>query len=229
VSEKGLQKKSKIKKSEGLWLTSFADMSLILMSFFALQLSFSKPQVDKFDNVTSNMLAKKPPEKKKKKVQEPVKENNLQTMQDELMVEIKKSKLEEVATVKLDAEGLAIEFKDKLLFSPGSAESNPNFAKVSDQVMGVIAKSPSRYKITIEGHTDDTPMGTRGKYKSNWELSAARGVTLLNQFKTRGVQTDRMRVIAYAETRPKVPVTELTGPELDTARAANRRVVIRLE
>lgn len=220
MSGGGSKKGSKVKKGEGLWLYSFCDMCLILMSFFALQLSFSKPNVEKFDTVNTTMMAKKKKDKK---------EDNLQTMSKELIKEIKKSHLDNTTQVTLDSEGLAIEFKDKLLFSSGSADSDPNFAKVTEQVMELIAKSNARYKISIEGHTDDTPMGSHGKYKTNWDLSAARGVTLLNQFKERGVASDRMRVIAYAETKPKVPIEGKVGADLEAARAANRRVVIRLE
>jgi flagellar motor protein MotB len=51
----------------------------------------------------------------------------------------------------------------------------------------------------------------------------------MRQFAAKGVREDRMSVQAYAHTKPKKPVTRLKGLALDQARAANRRVVIRIE
>ncbi len=48
-------KKSKVKKSEALWLTSFSDLSLLLMCFFIMQLAYSNPDKRKYDNVKSAM------------------------------------------------------------------------------------------------------------------------------------------------------------------------------
>jgi chemotaxis protein MotB len=124
--------------------------------------------------------------------------------------------------------GLSLEFRDQTLFAPGSAAPNPATAPVINEVMATIAKAPGNYKMVFEGHTDDTPVG-RGKYRSNWDLASARGVALLDDFKARGVAEKRMSVVAFAHTRPKIKVDGLTGEALKKARAANRRVVIRLE
>jgi chemotaxis protein MotB len=94
--------------------------------------------------------------------------------------------------------------------------------------MKVLAMAPADYKLIFEGHTDDVPISGK-KFRSNWELSAARGIALLNDFKVRGVAETRMAVRAFAQTKPKIPLTGLKGVPLDNARAANRRVVIRLE
>ena len=48
-------------------------------------------------------------------------------------------------------------------------------------------------------------------------------------FKTKGVAEKRMAVQAFAATRPKVNFVGLSGEELQKARAANRRVVIRIQ
>jgi chemotaxis protein MotB len=213
-----VRRKSKVKKGEGLWLMSFSDMSLILMSFFVLQLAFSNPDRRKYDNLSS-ALAQKPDAKP---------QDNLQSMAAKVKKVINSKNLEKFAEVSYDVNGLSVEFKDATLFAPGSAEPNRAYAKVVNEVMATIAKTPGAYKLSFEGHTDDTPI-MNSKYRSNWELSSARGLALLNQFKSRGVSEKRMAVIAYAQTRPKIKTDGLTGDQLVKARAANRRVVIRID
>lgn len=201
-------------------MMTFADLSFILMCFFALLLSFSKPNKHKFENVIRGMAAK--PSYR-------VQDRNLEDVARDLRQEIKRHKLEHAAAVKLDAEGLAIEFKDRLVFAPGSARAHRQFAGATQKVMDIISKSPEKYQITIEGHTDDMPLVGHRRFNSNWELSAARGITLLRLFQKKGVRKQRMRVVSYADTRPKIDPRRKAGRKLRQARAANRRVVIRLE
>ena len=202
-------------------MMTFADLSFILMCFFALLISFSKPNKQKFDNVVNGMV--QTPKFQKKK------ENNLKELAQKIKKEIKKKKLQKSARVKLDADGLAIELKDRLLFRPGSANPSKSLEREAGKVLKIISKAPKKYKITIEGHTDDTPLIGHRKYKSNWDLSAARGISLLNLFARKGVVKDRMRVVAYADTKPKIKVSGKVGDSLRRARAGNRRVVIRIE
>ena len=213
--------KTKVHKGEGLWLMSFSDMSLILMSFFILQLSFSTPDKHKYDNLNSAIK-----DQQAKAGAAP--QENLQTMSEKIKKIIHKKKLDNVAEVKFDVNGLQIEFKDQTLFDVGSAAPNPKNAKIVGEVLATIAKAPGEYKLVFEGHTDDLPV-TSGKFRSNWDLAAARGIALLDSFKGRGVDEKRMSVLAFAHTRPKVEYAGLTGEALAKARGANRRVVIRLE
>ncbi|MDA9951163.1 OmpA family protein [Oligoflexaceae bacterium] len=210
----------KNKKKEALWMLSFSDLCLILMCLFALIISISTIDNQKFDNITGNMAAKTPAEKKKEK--------NLKSIKISLQKEIEKRKLKNTVEVKLDADGLAIEFKDKLLFRSGSAAPNAQYRQVVGKVLQIIAKAPKKYEIELEGHTDDVKLSGRGRYRNNWELSSARGLALLSQLKKRGVSEKRMHIRSYAHTRPKIATNRLPRSALAAARAANRRVVIRL-
>jgi chemotaxis protein MotB len=218
----GLQvKKSRVKKSEALWLTSFSDLSILLMCFFVMQLSYSTPDKRKYDqvkNALQSLSAKKP-------VNQP---ETLDSLATKIKKAIKDRKLEKQVNVTYDIDGLSIEFTDAALFELGSADIDVKYAKLADQVMNAIAKAPGDYRLIFEGHTDDVPT-TSGKFRSNWDLSSARGLALLNTFKKRGVDERRMSIQSYAHTRPKVAFKGLKGPELKTARATNRRVVIRIE
>lgn len=214
------------KKSDTLWLTTFADLSFILMSFFALLFSFSTLDKQKFENVKEGMLAKSPIEIKNKSIVEK-KKNNLKTISQELQKQIDINKID--ATVIFDAEGVRIELNDKLFFASGSAEISYQYKEITNKVLQIVAQSPKHYHIILEGHTDDVPLGTKAKYSSNWDLSAARAISMLKELKQFGVSEHRMAIAAYAHTKPRVPYQNKTGKELEQARNANRRVVIKIQ
>ena len=221
------RKKSRVHKGEGLWLMSFSDMSLILMSFFVLQLAYSTPDKHKYDNL-STAIKEQQQTAKKDKDAKAVAVENLKTLSEKIRRLIKEKKIDDVATVSEDLMGLSIEFRDQLIFNPGSSELNPSAKQKAGVVLKAIASAPGEYRLIFEGHTDDEPVG-RGRYNSNWELSSARGIALVNAFKAQGVSESRMTLHAYAQTRPKINPKGLSGEALLRARAINRRVVIRIE
>jgi chemotaxis protein MotB len=213
-----LNKKSKVDKGEGLWLLSFSDLCMILIAFFILMLSSATLDQKKMDQIQSAWG-----ENEQKKT-------DLQILQSALEKEILRQKLQDKATVSFDMDGLSIEFANQLLFSAGSAEANPQFYDVVATIMELISHTPDRYHLIFEGHTDDLPTAATGKYPSNWALSGARGITLLEAFEKRGVSPFRMSVTAFAHTRPKSPINKIQDPDaLAQARASNRRVVIRIK
>jgi chemotaxis protein MotB len=218
----------RIKKSEAIWLLSFCDLSFVLMSFFVLMLSWSKIDKSKVENVQDGVAAKTPPSITVDKKDAALKgEHNLKTLSTELASIVEKLNMRKDVAINYNADGLSVEFKDQLLFPSGSAKSHPQFTRSVESVMTLIANTPKKYKLTVEGHTDDMPISS-GPFRSNWELSAARGFTLLDMLKRKGIKEERMSVVSYAHTQPKVPFQGLKGPRLDQARAANRRVVIRI-
>ncbi len=209
----------KVKKKEALWLYSLTDLTFILMAFFALMLSMSKPDKQQFDNVVSAVQPQNPLSEKAA---------NLTVVAEDLEKAIKALHLEDDARVQIDANGLLLEFSESLVFTSGSAQAGTNFSGTTDKILRVLSRAPDRYQISIEGHTDDVPIKSK-IFKSNWDLSAARGITLLNLLQEHGMDTQNMRVLALADTQPKVPTEGKVGDELQAARRANRRVVIRLD
>ena len=152
-----------VKKSESLWLMSFSDMSLVLLCFFALMVSTMSPNKKKFDHI-KEALDKEQRQKE-----------SLKTVSEKLKKVLKQKNLSSASSVEYDAEGLHIEFHDGLIFKSGSSKVNRKLYKVIRKVLKTIAKVGDQYNLIIEGHTDDSPMGKKSKYKSNWELSAQGG------------------------------------------------------
>ena len=88
----------------------------------------------------------------------------------------------------------------------------------SKKIGGVISRVPNA--VCIEGHTDNVPITTQA-FPSNWELSAARAVTIVKFLANRmDVYPRRLSAVGYGESRPIKPND---APE---HRAKNRRVEI---
>ncbi len=84
------------------------------------------------------------------------------------------------------------------------------------------------YRITVEGHTDDSPIST-ARFPSNWELSTARASAVVHFFLDQGIPARKLRAAGYADTFPKVPNRDANGTAIPANQAQNRRVVIQLE
>ncbi|MFK7871709.1 MAG: flagellar motor protein MotB [Oligoflexales bacterium] len=209
---------SKIQKGEALWLMSFSDMALVLLCFFVLMISVMKPDKQKYESVKEGI-----------KQTEELDKESLQALAEKLKKVIKKRKLDHAAGVEYDSDGLRIEFKDGVLFASGSSKSNPEYRKMVRGVLKIISRVGKRYRMIIEGHTDDVPIRGNPLFPSNWELSASRGFSLMRSFHRLGIEDRRISVVAYAHTRPKVSIQGLKGKDLRKARSANRRVVVWVE
>ena len=114
-------------------------------------------------------------------------------------------------------------------FSSGSAAlSNAGKAILSDVAGTLESREFAAYHITIEGHTDDTPISTP-QFQSNWELSAARAAAVVRFLLDLGVPAGKLTASGYADTVPIAPNRNATGTVVPENQARNRRVVIRLE
>jgi len=114
-------------------------------------------------------------------------------------------------------------------FSSGSAAlSNAGKAILGDVAGTLESQEFAAYHITIEGHTDDTPISTP-QFQSNWELSAARAAAVVRFLLDLGVPADKLTASGYADTVPIAPNRSADGTVIPDNQARNRRVVIRLE
>jgi chemotaxis protein MotB len=109
---------------------------------------------------------------------------------------------------------------ERLTFPVGEAELLAGFYPTLERIARLIA-AKKEYRVMVSGHTDDTPIAT-AMFPSNWELSAARAITVAKAIIESGVDPVRITVQGYGEFRP---LHENSSPE---NREANRRVEIAL-
>jgi len=100
----------------------------------------------------------------------------------------------------LDKETVRIRFDEHIAFRPGQVKLAPG-SEVLVQKLAASFKRPEVIEVRIEGHTDDTP--TRGSgYPSNWELSAARSMSVFHALETHGVPSTRMIAAGMGDKHP---------------------------
>jgi chemotaxis protein MotB len=140
----------------------------------------------------------------------------LQGAQQEIQRSLDKAGLGDTVRFRLEPRGLVVTIvSDKVLFNPGEADLRPEGREVVDKLAAAIGPVPN--KLSVEGHTDNTPIS--GRYPSNWELSTARATTVLRELIERhGLSPARLQAAGYADERP------VATNETADGRAANRRV-----
>lgn len=122
-----------------------------------------------------------------------------------------------------------IEMDSSAFFGRASAAISAKGSEILKSIAArLLSKEYDGYRITVEGHTDDTPIRTK-QFPSNWELSTARASAVVHTLIKDGVMPQRLRAAGYADTMPKLPNRDATGKALPSNQAHNRRVVIKLE
>jgi chemotaxis protein MotB len=92
---------------------------------------------------------------------------------------------------------------DKVFFANDSASLGPVGTAVVNVIGKVVAPLPN--DVVVEGYTDSLPI-VGGPFSSNFELSAVRAVTVLEQLmRVDGVPADRLSATGYGDTHPIVP------------------------
>ena len=118
--------------------------------------------------------------------------------------------------IKNDAK-ITIRLSEGVLFDEGSAIIKADSAQTLDILADELKKNNKQ--IQIEGHSDNLPV-VGGKYSSNWELSSARAINILNYLISKGVDKTRLSAIGYADNKP------VAQNNTEEGRSKNRRVDI---
>lgn len=113
---------------------------------------------------------------------------------------------------------MVVELPTDILFASGRADLSPEGQTALAEVGAVLASIPER-NFQVEGHTDDVPIRTE-RFPSNWELAAARAITVVNTLSKAGLSAERLSAASYASHRPTTPNDTPEGRE------ANRRIEI---
>jgi chemotaxis protein MotB len=113
---------------------------------------------------------------------------------------------------------LTVNILDRVMFDSGEAILQPGGDSVLRKIAAILAGHPE-IKIHVIGHTDNVPI--RGRFASNWELSAARALAAVHFLTEKaGVDPRRVGAVGYGEYRP---IADNSTPE---GRARNRRIAI---
>jgi chemotaxis protein MotB len=137
---------------------------------------------------------------------------SLAKLQTNLMSELQSGKVQ----VRLDERGLTISLREATFFASGDAAVQPSSLPTLEKIAAVVADLPN--PMRLEGHTDARPIHN-SRYRSNWDLSTARAIAMLELLQSRfHISSERMAVAGYAENAPS------DTNDTEEGRAHNRRV-----
>ena len=118
-------------------------------------------------------------------------------------------------------------FQSEVLFGAGeaaiSAAGQAELAKLAEAVKQLETEIPAdvNWVLRIDGHTDKRPINTP-QFPSNWELSAARAISVAKYLITQGVSAQHLVPAGFGEFSPIDP------GDTDAAYARNRRIEFKL-
>lgn len=118
-------------------------------------------------------------------------------------------------------------FQSEVLFDSGSAELGPSglvrLADVADALKEIADKIPPGidWILQVDGHTDTKPIRT-AQFPSNWELSSARAIAVLEFLHSRGIPYNRLAARGFAEFQPLTQDTDAASL------AKNRRIELKI-
>jgi len=213
------------------WITTFADLMSLLMSFFVMLVAMSEIDRTIFKEMVQSMKrelggAMAPEETSSKEQQKPTDSASKRTAgqkeQSDKTSSIKRLLNEEIAAGKLEVAAgdstITIRVLQSGSFRPGSARLRGAFMPVIDKLRQALEGIEGA--IEVSGHTDNRPIRSR-RFRSNWELSVARSYAVAEALKrSETLSRRRMTILGHAHTRPRAPNNTPDN------RARNRRVEI---
>ncbi|MHB8420499.1 MAG: OmpA/MotB family protein [Myxococcales bacterium] len=115
---------------------------------------------------------------------------------------------------------MVVKLPDNVLFDPGRTNIKPAGKDALAELTSVLKAIPNR-NFQVAGYTDDTPIHT-AKFPSNWYLSTARAVEVLNLMIGDGMEPQRLSAAGYGAYDPVASNDTVEG------KAQNRRIEVTL-
>ncbi len=206
-----------------LWLITFSDLLSLLLGCFVMMLAMSSVNKSKFDDM-ANALNKSLESNSAVSISKEA--NQVGQVRQQIEEVIKANKMDKDVQLKSTADGLVIVLNEAILFPSGGAEVADNNSLITN-IGKHLGELPNYRKITVEGHTDDVPIHSV-HFRSNWELSAARALSVLGILQDSGIPGSKLNFQGFGEYAPEAPNRDEKGNPIEGNRKKNRRVVIRI-
>ena len=146
--------------------------------------------------------------------------SELEKAKSELEDRLKNEIADKQVKVEMMGKGLVITFVAEVLFDSGKSDLRKDSFEKLDKVASVLTTTVSNLNVGVEGHTDNVPIQKSG-WKSNWELSTARALSVLHYLKDQQqIQPNRLSATGYGEYQP------VDTNDTKDGRQKNRRVEI---
>ncbi len=167
--------------SQDRWLVSYADFMTLLFALFVVLFATSRHSPAAFGTLSGAIQrgftgtaqpASVPPAEPAANRADP----RVDTLEAELRTALAAPMQRQEVSVEQNADGLVLSFQELGFFRSGEANVLPGQSDLILQAAAILKRHGAR--LRVEGHSDDQPIHT-AVFSSNWELSAARAMTVL--------------------------------------------------
>ncbi|SMF20718.1 OmpA/MotB family protein [Desulfovibrio gilichinskyi] len=220
------------------WITTFADLSMLLLVFFILLYSMSEVDAKKFDmtfqSVTKAITGKLDKIATSKSAREEAGEILNQVVTRREIIKAQKKVFEDVKylqttkgvegimSANFEDGNIIINLPSDVLFNLGEVTLSPQGMQAVASLRDFFVKHADQY-INIKGYTDDIQPSAGSRLKDNWEISSLRAVNVLRYLMKLGIKPNRLTATGLGEMDPLVPNNSPRN------RQRNRRVVFVLD
>ncbi len=228
------------------WITTYADMVTLLLAFFVLLFSFSEIEIAKLEMIAGSLAQafgvqrETPAESIPKgdsviaehfepgerqpidQLESPPASPDVQKIAEQLRTAMQAEIDSGLIDIKTQGQKIIVRIRQAGSFPMGSADIDPTFLPVLAKLRKQLSERQGR--VSVAGHTDGLSINTY-RFRSNWDLSAARAVSVVHELRKdeHGLQDKRLEVRGLADTQP------LEANKTAAGRARNRRVEITFE
>ena len=145
--------------------------------------------------------------------------DSIQDQYDQLRADLSDEISKGLAEVIRDGDKIIVRLAEKGSFRSGDATLRSDFTPLLQKVGGSL--SGSKGLISVEGHTDNVPIAFSDRFRTNWDLSAARSAAVADYLLGGGyVEPGRVNVLGFADTKP------IDTNDSAAGRAKNRRIEV---
>jgi chemotaxis protein MotB len=119
-------------------------------------------------------------------------------------------------------------FQSEVFFDSGAAVLRPEGRAELDKLAGALLDLEKQipaeinWVLRVDGHTDIRPVTATSQFKSNWELSASRAISVVQYLISKGVSPQHLVAAGFGEFQPIDPGTT------EEAFSRNRRIELKL-
>ena len=119
-------------------------------------------------------------------------------------------------------------FQSEVFFDSGQAvlrpEGRAELDKLATALLDLEKQIPSEinWVLRVDGHTDTRPLSGTTQFKTNWDLSAGRAISVVQYLISKGVPPQRLVAAGFGEFQPIDPGMT------DEAHSRNRRIELKL-
>jgi chemotaxis protein MotB len=221
------------------WLAAFGDLMSLLLTFFVLLLSMSTMDAKKVQEAIGSLAGalsvleggtKTEISRERQQMASPIDSKNksatkVKRAMSKTILEVNqmlKATGSPEVTLEDSESGFIIRLPGALLFKPGSATiENQDAILFLKRISLVIQKLPQSLYVNVIGYTDNNAPAANAPFRDNWDLSTARGVSVVKELINDKINPKRLMAGGKAQYSPIASNSTAEG------KAKNRRVELK--